>query len=58
LIKQSIKAKEDSLQQIKDSLKYFKKENDDLHRKLSDLQEKQLKNIENMEFRHAKFNEL
>ena len=37
-ITRNLKEKEENLNQNKDSLKYLKKENEDLHKKLSDYQ--------------------
>lgn len=39
-------------------MKSLKKENDDLNRKLHDLQDIMAKNIDHLEYCHSKFNEL
>ena len=52
------KVKEDNLTQVKELMRSLKKQNDDLNRKLNDLQEKMSKSVEHLEYRHSKFNEL
>jgi methionine synthase II (cobalamin-independent) len=39
-------------------MKSLKKENDDLNRKLHDLQDRMAKSVDHLEYRHSKFNEL
>lgn len=57
-ISQRGREKEEALTAIKESLRVLKRDNDDLSRKVTELQERQLKGIENPEFRHARFTEL
>lgn len=52
------KEKEDTLAKTKEMYKSLKKENDDLNRKLNDLQERVSRSVDHLEYRHAKFNEL
>jgi hypothetical protein len=52
------KEKEDNLHQAKEMMKSLKRENDDLNRKLNDLQERVSKGVGHLEYRHSKFNEL
>lgn len=52
------KEKEDTLAQTKEMYRGLKKDNDDLNRKLNDLQDRVAKSVDHQEYRHAKFNEL
>jgi predicted nucleic acid-binding Zn-ribbon protein len=52
------KEKEDKLAHAKELMRGLKRENDDLNRRLNDLQERVSKSVPQLEYRHAKFNEL
>ena len=50
--------KESTLEQDKGAIKFLQKQNEELNKRLGEMQQKMVKSVEILEFRHQRFNEL